>query len=279
MTGGRILVTGASGFVGNRCLPRLADLGYDVVAVTRATADLLEPGAGARLIASVRPTHLLHLAWFTKPPEYWSSALNADWVRESVALVRAFLESGGRHVVAAGTCAEYAWLGKTCDEERTPLRPATVYGDMKRLAHAEITSLAHSYGIPCAWGRIFFAYGPGEDASKLFSSTVKRIRAGERVSLAQPLRRLDFVHVDDVAKAFVELVDVAADGTYNIGTGIGISIHDAVVALGAALGTEPLIDDSGEKPEPDVIADVERLRQTISWHPRSVSTGVRSLVE
>jgi nucleoside-diphosphate-sugar epimerase len=221
----------------------------------------------------------LHLAWHTKPPDYWESPLNADWARESVTLVRAFVESGGRHVVAAGTCAEYAWLGETCSEYRTPLRPTTTYGDMKRRAHAEIASLTHAAGIPFAWARIFFAYGPGEDSSKLFSSTLKRIRAGDTVALAQPRRRLDFIHVDDVARAFVGLVDVAADGPYNVATGNGTSIRDAVIALGAALGTETDIEYSGEVSEPDVIADVDRLRQTISWNPRSVALGVRSLVE
>ena len=81
----RVLVTGASGFIGSRCMPLLAGAGYEVhgvvpegvepnaSGVTWHVADLLEPDQVLRLFADVRPTHLLHLAWLVAPGEYWKS--------------------------------------------------------------------------------------------------------------------------------------------------------------------------------------------------------------
>jgi nucleoside-diphosphate-sugar epimerase len=287
----RVLVTGGRGFIGRRSLERLAARGHEVVAVTHAgdapavpgvaweKADLLEPGAPERLAAGVCATHLLHLAWYTKSPEYWDSELNDVWARASIELVQAFVAAGGRRIVAAGTCAEYAWLGERCVEERTPLRPATHYGATKHRTHAAIAALAREAGIPCAWLRSFFVYGPGEEAGKLVSSSAERIRAGRTIALAQPQRRLDFVHVDDVAEAFAGMVDSAAGGPFNVGTGSGTSIREVVEALGVALGSAPRIECLDAKHEPDVVADTGRLCDALSWRPRAVVEGVRSIVE
>jgi nucleoside-diphosphate-sugar epimerase len=285
----RILVTGGRGFIGRRCLQRLADAGHEIVAVSRAIdgvrhsgitwqrADLLERGAAERLIESVRPTHLLHLSWYTKSPDYWSSPLNDDWARVSIDLVRAFIAAGGRRIVAAGTCAEYAWLGEPCVETFTPLRPATRYGEMKLRALRAIEVLARHGGISLAWLRPFFAYGPGEEGSKLLSSNVERIRTGELVSLVQPGRRLDFIHVDDIAQAFVGLVACTAGGQFNVGTGRGTTIREAVEALGVALGITPRIECLDGDAQPDVIAEVGRLSSVLPWQPRTVMEGVRSI--
>jgi nucleoside-diphosphate-sugar epimerase len=287
----RVLVTGGSGFIGRRCLEGLVARGHDVVAVTHADdahampgvtwerADLLEAGVPEQLAAGVRATHLLHLAWYTKSPEYWHSKRNDDWARASVQLARAFVVAGGRRIVAAGTCAEYAWLGERCVEDQTPLQPATHYGATKHRTHGAIAALARDAGISLAWLRSFFVYGPGEEAGKLVSSSAERIRAGETVSLAQPQRRLDFVHVDDVAEAFSGLVDSDAGGPFNVGTGSGTSIREVVEALGVALGSAPRIECLDGKHEPDVVADTGRLRGALPWRPRDVGQGVGSIVE
>ena len=105
----RVLVTGgsaASSAAGRS--RRCAERGYEVHAPTSREADLLEPGAAERADrASCRPTHLLHLAWYAEPGEYWTSPENLDWVEASLRLLRAFERRAG--AVFAGTCAEYEW--------------------------------------------------------------------------------------------------------------------------------------------------------------------------
>ena len=110
----RILLTGATGFIGRHVLPRLKG---EVHAVTTRPppagdsvrwhrADLL---SSAEIVAEVRPEVLVHLAWYVEPGRYWTAPENIQWVEASLALLRAFAGAGGRRAVVAGTSAEYDW--------------------------------------------------------------------------------------------------------------------------------------------------------------------------
>src|SRR5215510_11521173 len=112
----RVLVTGAGGFIGRACIGPLVDRGFEVHAVARTPAvdadtratwhhhDLLTSGEPARLVDAVRPTHLLHMAWYAVPAKYWTARENVDWAAASVSLARAFGHAGGVRFVGAGTC-------------------------------------------------------------------------------------------------------------------------------------------------------------------------------
>ena len=138
----RVLLTGASGFIGSHCIAPLVTRGYEVHAVTSRKAgerggvcwhqaDLLDERQCAALVAHVRPMHLLHIAWYAVPGKYWNSAENLRWVQASLGLMQAFAAAGGRRLVMAGTCAEYDWSHGRCTESDTPLAPTTLYGTCK----------------------------------------------------------------------------------------------------------------------------------------------------
>src|SRR5215813_7085503 len=137
----RVLVTGATGFVGRQCLAPLSKDGWEIHAtslkgsVVDAPAsvnwheiDLLNADRVAGLLAEVRPTHLIHFAWHAVPGDYWTSQENFRWVQASLVLFRVFASCGGRRAVVAGSCAEYDWRYGYCSETVTPGSPATVYG-------------------------------------------------------------------------------------------------------------------------------------------------------
>src|SRR2546421_3210689 len=157
----RVLVTGASGFIGRHCIPYLLEAGHEVHAVARTpvkisgpiwhSVDLLSPGASSRLISAVKPDALLHLAWCTAQGEYWSSSENLRWVQASLELIHASSAAKCKRVVAAGTSAEYDWSFGVCSEKLTPLRPASIYGDCKRSVYLSLEKSAPLAGMNWCW--------------------------------------------------------------------------------------------------------------------------------
>src|SRR5579862_8460328 len=126
MSARRILVTGSSGFIGRQAvlalrsqLGRAADEIHTVQHTARQMSDsrnhtvnLMDPEQVGRLMERVKPTHLLHLAWYAEHGKFWASPLNLDWVSASLQLFQSFISHGGKRAVFAGTCAEYDWTPK-----------------------------------------------------------------------------------------------------------------------------------------------------------------------
>lgn len=278
----RVLVTGASGFIGRRCVAALARSGYAVHAVssrphaadscaTWHRYDLLDPGQCATAVAQVRPTHLLHLAWTATPGTFWSSPKNLDWLSAAAALFGAFYAQGGQRAVGVGTCAEYAWSEAPYREGATPEAASTVYGLCKRAAALALEAAALQSGRSAAWARLFFPYGPGEAPERLLPYVIRCLLKGEPALCTSGEQYRDFIHVDDVAAALVALLQAEATGTYNVGSGVALRLKDAVAQIaelldGAALVRHGARDAPAGDPQ-YVVADVTRLTAATGWRP------------
>ena len=280
----KILVTGASGFIGAHTLQALRASGAEVVAVSRAPADgvehhavdLLAPGQAAALATRVRATHLLHLAW-NASPGFWSAPDNLDWAAASLALLRAFREAGGVRAVCAGTCAEYAWDEPVLREGATPLAPGTLYGAAKDGLRRIAEAYARQSGLSFAWGRVFWLYGPGERAGRLVADIAAAIAQGRPAETSEGAQARDFLHVADVAGAFVAALTSAHEGAFNIGSGVATPVRDVATRLAQAMGRPDLLR-LGARPtppgeRPSLAADVGILRDSIGFAPRFTLDG------
>lgn len=278
----RVLVTGASGFIGRACLPLLVQSGHEVHAVStreRPTtvvdarwhrADLLDPSQISVLLDSIRADTLLHLAWHAVPGDWRESVENLRWVEASLGLMRAFAESGGSRAVVAGSCAEYDLRYGFCSEELTPLHPATLYGSCKHAVQSAMDGGARALGVSLAWARIFHVYGPGEHPQRLVASVIRSLLAGESPQCTTGHQIRDYLHSHDVASALLHLVEGDIEGPINVGSGIPISVADLVTRISTATGGDVPVE-FGRLPSPSgdapfVVADVSRLRSS-GWRP------------
>ena len=292
----RVLLTGASGFVGRHTQTRLLELGYEVHAVGfRATNDWVHPGvqihtcdllddrARAALCQSVRPTHMLHLAWCATPGKFWTSLDNLGWVSASLDMTRAFAEAGGTRAVYAGTCAEYDWFSGRCSEEKTPLRPDTLYGTCKHALQSILAQAQEDMGLSIGWGRLFFIYGSHETEGRLVSSVATSLLKGEMISCSHGQQVRDFMHIQDVADAMVALLDSPVTGPVNIASGDARSVADVIQLIGEATGRLELVQwgaRQGQDHEPEGIeADVSRLADEVKFTPRfRLEEGIQQTV-
>jgi len=279
----RLLLTGATGFIGGHALHVLATGGYEVYAVSPTRqqiecpgvnwiqTDLLDEVLVRELICRVKPTHLLHFAWYSSPGKYWTSLENLSWLQASIELLRSFAEYGGQRAVFAGSCAEYDWNYGYCSEFRTPLQPSTLYGTCKHTLQQVADAFCKQERLNYAWGRIFFVYGPNEDPNRLVSGAITTLIKGESFNCSHGTQIRDFLHVTDIAGAFAALLDSKVQGPVNIASGIPVTIREVVSTIGRKLNGENLIRWGALPIPPDepplVLADARRLRDEVQWEP------------
>ncbi len=281
--GPRILVTGATGFVGAAAARALLARGAEVHGTTASgragppgmvahRCDLLDDAAIAALIARLRPTHLLHAAWDVTHGAYWTAPANLDWLAAGARLLRRFLDAGGQRAVGVGSCAEYAWTAERYTEATAPLAPATPYGRCK-LALAEAFAAAGMLGASTAWARLFFPYGPGDGPQRFIPALLRSLAAGEPFATTAGTQRRDFIHIADVGEALAALLLGPVAGPVNIAGGEGVALRDIALECAAALGADPALLRFGALPirpgdPPSLVADVARLREEVGFNPR-----------
>lgn len=280
-----VLLTGASGFIGRHCVPLLLKKGYQVHAIdlgpeSRAGSvknvhwhalDLFKEDHVSRLLSKIKPTHLLHFAWYTQHQKYWTSMENLRWVQASLILLNRFIMEGGKRVVTAGTCAEYDWTKGVCIEGKTPLEPATLYGAAKRALGLIQEAYAKEAGISSAWGRIFYLYGPHESPGRLVASVINSLLKGEPIACSHARQKRDFLFVEDVSSAFVALLECDVQGAVNIGSGKAVSLKSVLLEISRKIGRPDLIKFAKKTYKENdpalLVADTTRLNKEVHWHP------------
>ena len=278
----RVLLTGATGFIGRNTIAPLVAKGYEVHAVSSRQIDSLGQGANwhcanlldsketARLMAEIRPTHLLHFAWYAEPGKFWKAPENFRWLEASIALLRHFREAGGQRVVMAGTCAEYDWDYGYCSEAVTPCRPATPYGVCKNALQETLRAYSAEESLSSAWGRIFFLYGPGEHPARLVSSVITSLLRGEVARCTHGNQIRDFLHVGDVASAFVALLGSAVEGPVNIASGRPVLLREVVLVAADILKANERVQfgviPAPENGPPLLVGDNRRLSEEVGWN-------------
>lgn len=289
----RVLVTGASGFIGRQALPALLRRGHEVHAIARRplaldgvrwhAADLLDPASARRVMDAVRPTHLLHFAWYAEHGRFWTSPENRRWVEASTVLAHAFLDSGGLGMVAAGSCAEYDAGAGWCDETSTPVAPATEYGRCKLAAHERLRALCGMAGRPFGWGRIFHLYGPHEHPARFVPTVIASLLQGREAACTAGTQLRDFLHVADVADAFAALLDAGHAGPANIGSGEPVTLAEVGRRVAGLIGRPELLKLGARAMAPDdppvLVPRIGALARELAWRPRyTLDTGLQHAI-
>jgi nucleoside-diphosphate-sugar epimerase len=278
----RVLLTGATGFVGRAVAAPLRAAGVQLRAVSSMDADLLDEGSARALLRDLRPTIVVHGAWYVTHGKFWTASENTDWLEASTAFARAFAELGGRRFVGVGTCAEYADSDTDDDlpwHETRVIAPATPYGRAK----AELAVRLAAMPIETAWARLFHLFGAGEHPDRLVPAVARALKEGReaRCASGRPVR--DFASTRFVGQALAALALSGVTGPVNVASGQGRAIADVARFLGHASGRPELVR-LGALPDrpnevPHMVADVKRLRREVGFTaPPRVEADLRALL-
>lgn len=280
----KVILTGARGFIGRQAVAPLLRKNYEVHALvygdetglpshknlTWHTCDLLDPEAQKRTCSAIKASHLLHFAWYTAPGKYWTSVENLKWVQASLGLITNFAANGGKRAVMAGTCAEYDWAAGLCNEETSAIRPHLLYGACKSGLQRILAEFSRETGLSSAWGRIFFLYGPYEHPDRLIPGLTRALLQNKTFLCRQGGQVRDFLCVQDVASAFVSLLESNVRGAVNIASGKPVQVKDVVNRIADQLGKRNLVRfaKSPACSSTDVLcADIKRLKDEVGWRP------------
>ena len=288
----RVLLTGASGFVGRETLAALARRDVETIAVSRERPpllgsvdwrriDLLDASTLERSLACIRPDIVVHLAWTVEPGLFWTAPANLDWVAATLHLCKAAHRAGARRLVGVGTCNEYAWpLTGNCNENSTASRPSSLYSACKDATRRVLEAFGSSVGLEVAWARPFYLFGVGERTDRLVPYIARALAMGEPALCSSGSVIRDYMDVRDAGEALTALALSNVTGAVNIGSGTGVAVAEIARILGDLAGRPDLVK-IGAFPDRDneparIVADVSRLRDEVGFGPaRGLEAGLR----
>jgi UDP-glucose 4-epimerase len=293
----KLLITGATGFIGAHLVRRLAREEMQMALLIRPGSNLwrleplpknatIVPGTLADLpvakIASFAPETVIHAAWHGVTNQHRNDPSQiAENLIPTVRLVEVARDVGCKNFIGLGSQAEYGPLNKKISEsDRT--EPTTLYGATKLAACHLTRQLCSQFDMRWAWLRVFSTYGPMEDSSWMIPYLIRALLKGECPKLTACEQKWDYLFGGDAADAIWAVANSKASGVFNLGSGRAESLRRIVEALRDAIDPKlPL--GIGEVPyRVDQVmhleADISRLTQATGWMPATAQEGINQTV-
>lgn len=276
----KALITGATGFLGRHLAAALAGAGVEVVGTARAT--------GHDILRDELPLdgvdHVFHLAAATGVPAAWADPAETLLVN-SHGTVRVLdqCRRAGCPMTLASTYV-YGKPDRLPVAEDHPVYPSNPYSLSKLLAEESCRAFAGMYGLQVSVLRVFNIYGPAQDERFLVPLIVRQAMDPElpEVVVQDLAPRRDYVHVDDVVRAFLATTRLPGFSLFNVGSGESHSVAEVIALACAAAGrAKPARQTGAVRPAdvPDTVADIGRIRAALGWSPRvGLAEGLRGMV-
>lgn len=293
----RVLLTGASGFIGRHVRRALQEAGYEIVSLVRTSAIGLTPYPAERFLTGTlaEPSRLeqslsnlavdacVHLAWEGIPD--YGSELSMKNLEYGFNVLRLCRSLGIGRLVISGSCWEYLSPSGSVSENAA-LSYENPFKAAKNTLHTMSEAFCSENGLACHWLRLFYVYGAGQRSGALIPYIVAELKAGIQPVLKGAFNRNDFVHVSDVAQAVCKSLEhMRTDKTcktFNIGSGEASQVLDIAAAAAQLLHT-PF--DTTKYVQLDVApvsfqADIRAAKNVLGWTPRkSLPDGIKEYIQ
>ncbi len=284
----RVLVTGASGFIGSHLVERFIRDGHHVTALDLAgkkktyTVDLVKEKNLKKYFQRI--DWVFHLAGasdiipsIVRPLEYHAANVTA-----TVNVLEASRKAGVKRFLYAASSTCYG-IPDTCPTPETaPIRPQYPYALTKYIGELYALHWAKVYNLPVVSLRLFNVYGPrsriSNDYGPVFTTFMAQKLAGSPFTVVGNGKQTrDFTYISDVVEAFITAARSNVTGeVFNVGSGGTYSVNHLVKLLGG-----PIVHIPKRPGEPDcTYADIRKIKKVLGWKPKiSFEQGVKEVLK
>jgi UDP-glucose 4-epimerase len=297
----KLLVTGASGFIGHHLVNKLIEQGHTILALSRSevlasanqhSGRLLYLKSSLKLednaidrIREFQPDVLIHLAW-EKIPDFSFETSFENLQNHITFFQHIFPISSLKKIIVTGSCWEYNKKMGICKEADICVS-SNYFTWAKNSLRDFLQFECLQKNINFIWPRIFYVYGPQQRKESLIPTVIDNIQNGLVPALKTPSNSNDFIYIEDVAEALMRFaVNVVSSGIYNIGKGESTPIIDIVSKVEIFLNsketlTSSLIEKTSTSSikDTDFWADMSKTITAIHWQPKiSLAKGIEKTI-
>lgn len=291
----KILITGASGFIGGAVVKNLLKDDKNVIFALVSKNSLQEFKSTYNDKVEIIVGDLeffcnndieehfdvcIHCAWITTPGYYLEAKENLYFLKWSKIFIEKLIKLKIKHFTILGTCIEYELGNNPLTEDQSPIKSISLYAKCKNELHLYASEICNANDITLCWGRVFYPYGIGEPKLKLCSHIINKLKNNEKLVLKTPYAKKDYIYIDDLAEAVSICSKKMYNGEINLANGEGVSVVEIAYIISEILGvSKKLIElkpiDSQEK---DVIASNNKLKK-LSWTTKkSLKENLKSMI-
>jgi UDP-glucose 4-epimerase len=271
----KIIVTGASGFVGHRVVTELLRRGIETCAVARSSIDFTDSLIVDNYLDTPKGDILIHLA--DNPSRAQVNKIGSSYAAEAKDVANGLISKGYQRIIFASSVVVYGDKAKKPHKPTDPALAHDIYAQSK-LEREEL--FCQSNG---AIARLSNLYGVGMSSQNVLSKVIEQLTSGDAINVwnDKPIR--DFLWIDDAVDALVEMALGKAEGIYNVGSGEAVSIKELVKTVLKAADVDNEYVLAVTKPSDEfssIMLDVADTFNSFGWMPKvTLEAGIRHLLK
>jgi len=253
----KILITGATGFVGRQIMYALCASAVKLIPIVRdGKEDFFTGLTNVDKIVTTKDLFLepeswwekqcqdidivVHAAWYAEPGKYLEAPQNMDCLLGSINLARGAVSAGVKRIVGIGTCFEYDLTNSILNVD-TPIKPTTPYSSAKAALYFSLSQWLPMCSVQFAWARLFYLYGEGENSRRLVPYIRGQLEKGKFAELTSGEQIRDFLDVREAGKRIAELTLSSQEGAVNICSGKPVTVKQLAEQIADEYGLRNLL--------------------------------------